>query len=61
MFGHSKLQSGMGVPETKCSKRMNIHTYKLQGKFKEPTLCPACEVVFPKRAVDMRSKTGRRT
>ena len=52
MSTHSKIPSGLGARRDKTYQEDEHDTYKLQGKLKEPTVCPTCGAVFHKgRAV----------
>ena len=46
MSTHSKIPSGLGARRDKTYQEDEHDTYKLQGKLKEPTVCPTCGAVF---------------
>lgn len=46
MSTHSKIPSGLGTRRDKTYQEDEHDSYKLQGKLKEPTVCPTCSAVF---------------
>jgi len=48
MATHSKIPSGVGERRDQTYQEDEHDTYKLQGKLKEPTVCPTCGAVFHK-------------
>jgi NMD protein affecting ribosome stability and mRNA decay len=48
MSTHSKIPSGLGARRDQTYQEDEHDTYKLQGKLKEPTVCPTCGAVFHK-------------
>ncbi len=40
MSTHSKIPSGLGARRDQTYQEDEHDTYKLQGKLKEPTVCP---------------------
>jgi NMD protein affecting ribosome stability and mRNA decay len=48
MSTHSKIPSGLGARRDQTYQEDEHDSYKLQGKLKEPAVCPTCRAVFHK-------------